>query len=65
MPHADRNILRIFQPPSAGKAETDSNRFPGHENRMASHIHRIWNHRCERSDGGRCKDCLFRERRKR
>jgi len=56
-----RNILPRERRPSAGKAITDSNRFEGHENRMASHIHRIWNHECERTDGELCKDCIRRK----
>ena len=53
-----RNVLRINQRPTPGKFETDSNRFPGHENRMAAHIHRIRNHACERTDGKKCRDCV-------
>ena len=58
-----RNILPRECRPSTGKAVTDSNCFDGHENRMASRIHRIWNHACERTDGKRCKDCIHRKRR--
>jgi len=56
-----RNILRKERKPAPGKAVTDSNRFPGHENRMAWHIHRVWNHACERTDGRRCRDCIRRK----
>lgn len=58
-----RNILRRERMPSRGKVVTDSNRFDGHDNRMASHIHRIWNHACERTDGKRCGDCIYRRKR--
>ena len=58
-----RNILRREQKPSSGKVVTDSNCFDGHENRMASHVHRIWNHACERNDGERCNDCFGKEKR--
>ncbi len=27
------------------------------------HIHRIWNHACERTDGKRCGDCICRRKR--
>jgi hypothetical protein len=46
-----------------GKVVTDSHRFEGHDTRMASHIHRVWNHRCERADGKRCEDCIYRWKR--
>ena len=58
-----RNILPRERKPSTGKVVTDSNRFDGHENRMASHSHRIWNHACERADGKRCRDCIYRRKR--
>jgi len=58
-----RDSLRQHQKPTPGKFVTDSNRFDGHDNRMASHIHRIWNHACERSDGSRCSDCIYRRKR--
>jgi len=59
--HAIRNDLRRHQAPTPGKVITESNRFDGHENRVAAHAHRVWNHTCERSDGKRCGDCLRRK----
>ena len=62
MPHeAIKNDLRRHQTPTPGKAFTASNCFDGHENRIAAHSHRIWNHACEQINGTRCKDCLRRE----
>ena len=61
--HAVRNTLRQHQQPTPGKVVTDSNRFDGHDNRMASHSHRIWNHKCEQTGGKRCKDCIYARRR--
>jgi hypothetical protein len=55
---SNKDTLHSQRDPSSGKTTTDSNRFPGHENRMADHIHRVWNHTCERTDGKRCGDCL-------
>ena len=63
MPYPIRDILKQDRIPTPGKVQTDSRDYPGHDNRMASHIHRIWNHRCERVDGGRCDDCIYRRRR--
>ncbi len=60
---AVRDIRRRNIKPTPGKADTDSNRFPGHSERMAAHIHRIRNHKCERTDGTWCKDCIRRKRR--
>ena len=60
---SDKDILRSQQDPSPGKATSDSSNFPGHENRMADHIHRVWNHACERTDGKRCRDCIYRRKR--
>jgi hypothetical protein len=57
-------VGNILTPPRrlpAGSQITDSNRHPGHGERMASHFHRIWNHVCERLDGPRCEDCIRRE----
>lgn len=36
-----------------------SHLFPGHENRMKSHIHQVWNHRCERIGRSPCIDCIY------
>jgi len=58
-----RNILRRERMPSRGKVVTDSNRFDGHDNRMASHVRRVRNHACERADGKCCGDCIHRRRR--
>ena len=55
-----KDTLHSQQDPSPGKTKTDSNNFPGHENRILEHIHRIWNHACERTDGKRCRDCMCR-----
>ena len=60
---AIKNDLRRYQTPTPGKVVTASNGFEGHENRMAAHIHRVWNHPCERTDGTRCSDCIRRTRR--
>ena len=57
-----RDILHKERKATPGKVVTDSNRFNGHDNRMAAHIQRVWNHACERRDGRRCKDCLRRKR---
>lgn len=57
-----RDNLHEQQDSSPGTSQTDSHDFPGHDNRMAAHIHRIWNHTCERADGKRCKDCLYRRK---
>ena len=59
---AIRNNLRKHQTPTPGKVVTESHRFPGHDNRMASHTHRVWNHACERTDGDRCGDCIYRRK---
>jgi len=59
---AIRNNLRDHRAPTPGKVVTESRRFPGHDNRMASHIHRVWNHPCERTDGDRCDDCIYRRK---
>ena len=58
-----RNTLQQYQNPTPGKVVTDSNCFRGHANRMASHTHRIRTHACERTDGKRCKDCIYRRKR--
>ena len=58
-----KDIRRSNQVPTPGKVVTDSNRFAGHDNRIASHIHRVWKHTCERTDGERCGDCIRRRRR--
>jgi len=58
-----KDIRRSSQEPTPGKVVTDSNRFGGHEARMASHTHRIWNHPCEREDGSKCPDCIMKRRR--
>ena len=55
---AVKNILKSNQSRAPGKAETDSNRHPGHENRMAGHIHRIRTHVCEHPNGPKCADCI-------
>ena len=62
MPFSIKDRLRQHQAPTPGKVVTDSNRFPGHANRMASHIHRIRTHACERTDGKRCPDCIYRRK---
>ena len=56
-----KNVLKSHQYQTPGRASSDSNRHPGHANRMASHIHRIWNHPCERPDGPKCPDCIKRK----
>ena len=53
-----KDILRAGLDPTPGKHVTDSNRFPGHEARMAAHIHRARTHECERTDGRKCNDCI-------
>ena len=58
-----KDRLKQHQAPTPGKVVTDSNNFAGHENRMADHIHRVWNHACERTDGKRCPDCIYRRKR--
>ncbi len=58
-----KDIRRSSQEPTPGKAAADSSRFPEHEVRMTSHVHRIWNHPCERTDGSKCSDCIMRRRR--
>lgn len=58
------NILARNRRPTPGEAVSDSNLFPGHENRMADHTRRIWHHTCERTDGKKCRDCLYRRKRK-
>lgn len=55
--------LRSQQDRARTKAVTDSNQFPGHDNRMRAHIHRIRNHECERTNGERCADCIRRSKR--
>ena len=60
---AIKNDLRRYQTPTPGKVVTASNCFEGHENRMAAHIRRVWNHPCERTDDTRCRDCIRRTRR--
>jgi hypothetical protein len=52
-----KDILPASADRTPGKHVSDSNRFPGHEARMAAHIHRIRNHPCERIDGKKCPDC--------
>ena len=56
-----KDRLRHHQGPTPGKAVTASNRFDGHDYRMASHASRVWNHACERTDGARCTDCIGRK----
>lgn len=58
-----KDVLRGQQDPPRGKASNNSADFPGHEARMATHIQRVWNHACERTDGKRCRDCLYRRKR--
>ena len=58
-----KNRLRQHQGPTPGKAVTASNRFDGHDIRMASHVRRVWRHACERTDGAACTDCFRREER--
>lgn len=53
-----KNILHANIDPRPGRQVTDSNRFPSHEGRMKAHINRIRNHRCERTDGKKCPDCM-------
>lgn len=57
-----KDTLRQHQAITSGKVVTDSHRFDGHDNRMASHIHRVRNHTCERTDGKRCPDCIYRRK---
>jgi len=52
------DTLRRQQDATPGKHATDSNRFPGHEARLAGHIHRARTHECERTDGRKCNDCI-------
>ena len=53
-----KNILPLCIEPGPAKTAKDSNRFPGHQARMAAHIRRIHEHRCDRTDGRRCSDCI-------
>ncbi len=62
-PSDTKDILRSNREPTPGRATSDSHRYPGHENRMASHVRRVWNHACERTDGKRCRDCIYRRKR--
>jgi len=62
-PSGTKDILHSNRDPTPGRATNDSHRFPGHGNRMGNHIHRVWNHACERTDGKRCRDCLYRRKR--
>jgi hypothetical protein len=60
---SNKDTLHSQRDPSSGKSTRDSSHFPGHENRMADHIHRVWHHTCERTDGKRCGDCPVRRKR--
>jgi hypothetical protein len=53
-----RDILPASAATTPGAYATDSDRFPGHEARMQGHIHRVRVHACERTDGGKCRDCI-------
>ncbi len=53
-----KNILKLSQCRTSGKADTDSNRFPCHDGRMAAHVIRIRDHVCERPRGAKCEDCI-------
>jgi len=53
-----KDILHSSTDATPGKHVRESSRFPGHEARMAAHIHRIRNHPCERTDGRKCADCI-------
>lgn len=33
--------------------------FPGAENRVVSHTHRVWGHVCEHPRDKKCSDCIF------
>lgn len=57
-----RDILPASASPTPGKHASDSNRFPGHEARMQSHIHRIETHQCEQPEGHKCLGCIKRKR---
>lgn len=54
-----RNVLRREQRRPRSKEATDSNRFPGHEGRMAAHMMRIRNHPCQCGSGKRYADCCI------
>ena len=55
-----KDVLQMHAEPKSGRYATESNRFPGHEARMAAHIHRIRNHACERLGQKKCSDCIRR-----
>jgi hypothetical protein len=63
MDASNKDTLRSQQNPSPGRATTDSSHFRGHEARMAALTERVWNHACERTDGKRCRDCIYRRKR--
>jgi hypothetical protein len=52
-----KDVLHASADRTPGKHARESNRFLGHEARLAAHIHRIRNHPCERIDGKKCPDC--------
>lgn len=54
-----RCILSSQQDRSHGKAATDSNCFPGHDQRMAWHMMQVRNHPCPCGSGIRFGDCCL------
>ena len=50
---------KAVKPPQAVSTLRLNANFPGAENRVASHTHRVWFHFCERLDADRCEDCMF------
>jgi hypothetical protein len=56
-----KDVLSSHQYHTPGRAVSDSNRYPGHENRMAGHIHRVRTHACEQPAGRECRDCIRRK----
>ena len=54
-----RNVLKREQRRARSKEVRDSNRFAGHEGRMAWHTMRIHNHPCECGSGKKYADCCI------
>ena len=56
-----KNVLQDNAAPKPFRCATESNRWPGHEARMAAHIHHIRNHACERVGKKKCPNCIRRQ----
>jgi hypothetical protein len=54
-----RNVLSSHQERDRTRPPTDSNRFPGHEQRMAWHMMQVRNHPCPCGSGVRFVDCCL------